>query len=485
MRDAYDDPTAQMGGVFDTLVATGEEQVFVPFWYRSFRFVRVEFEDPDCEILGFTYANYHYPLDKTGTFSCSNPRYNEMWEISRNTVLCCMHEMYVDCPYYEQQQYDMDSALEMLFTLRMSNDLRMPIKSITDFAHSQMADGMIQANYPSTMVQIIPDFTLFWVLMLRDYLRYAGTSPAQLARVRALMGTVDKALEAFEPYMTEQGLIGVTPYWHFVDWVPGWHVGVPTGGFTEPITVTSFMFAAALKAAAELCDAVGRHGLASDYRARAMVMIDNVRKACYDEELGLYRNTPTTKEYSQHTTLWAILSGAVTGEEAGALMDRTFDGRVPVAVCSFSMNHYMFRALELSGRYDKYAPTQLKGWETMLDWHCTTWCENPDSPRSECHGWSSAPTYEFSAMVLGVYPTADGYKSVRIKPNVDCYGLDWAKGTVPTPMGVISVAWEKKDGQVTLDITLPDGADMDCQVILPNGQTTSLTETVGHYSWKQ
>ena len=484
-RDAYDDPTAEMGGVFDTLIATGEEQVFVPFWYRSFRFVRVELEDPHGEILGFTYANYHYPLDKAGTFSCSNPRYNEMWEISRNTVLCCMHEMYVDCPYYEQQQYDMDSALEMLFTLRMSNDLRMPIKSITDFAHSQMADGMIQANYPSTMVQIIPDFTLFWVLMLRDYLRYAGTSPDQLARVRALMGTVDKALEAFEPYMTEQGLIGVTPYWHFVDWVPGWHVGVPTGGFTEPITVTSFMFAAALKAAAELCDAVGRHGLASDYRARATVMIDNVRRACYDEELGLYRNTPSTKEYSQHTTLWAILSGAVTGEEAGALMDRTFDGRVPVAVCSFSMNHYMFRALELSGRYDKYAPTQLKGWETMLDWHCTTWCENPDSPRSECHGWSSAPTYEFSAMVLGVYPTADGYKSVRIKPNVDCYGLDWAKGTVPTPMGVISVAWEKKDGQVTLDVTLPAGADMDCQVILPDGQTASLTETVGHYTWKQ
>jgi hypothetical protein len=166
-------------------------------------------------------------------------------------------------------------------------------------------------------------------------------------------------------------------------------------------------------------------------------------------------------------------------------MDRTFDGHVPVAVCSFSMNHYMFRALELSGRYDKYAPTQLKGWETMLDWHCTTWCENPDSPRSECHGWSSAPTYEFSAMVLGVYPTADGYKSVRIKPNVDCYGLEWAKGTVPTPMGVISVAWEKKNGQVELDVSLPEGADMDCNVILPDGQSYALTEGIGHYTWKK
>ena len=165
VRDAYDDPTAEMGGAFDSLVATGDAQTFEPFWYRAFRFVRVEFEDPDFALCEFTYAFYHYPLDKAGDFACSNPRYNKMWEISRNTVLCCMHEMYVDCPYYEQQQYDMDSALEMLFTMRMSADDRMPFKSITDFAHSQMADGMLQANYPSVMVQIIPDFTLFWVLM--------------------------------------------------------------------------------------------------------------------------------------------------------------------------------------------------------------------------------------------------------------------------------------------------------------------------------
>ena len=483
-RDDYNNPTAKMEGVFDTLVATGKEQTFIPFWYRSFRFVRVEFEDPKFKLLSFDFANYHYPLDKAGEFLCSNPRYNKMWEISRNTVLCCMHEMYVDCPYYEQQQYDMDSALEMLFTLRMSGDLRMPLKSVTDFAHSQIADGMLQANYPSVMVQIIPDFTLFWVLMLRDYLRYAGQSADVLACVRSFTGTVDKALESFEPYMTAEGLVGLTPYWHFVDWVPGWHIGVPGGGFSEPITVTSFMYAAALKAAAEICETVGRPGLASDYRTRAAVMLDTVKKLCYDESVGLYRNTPNTNEYSQHTTLWAILSGAVCGEEAGALMDRTFDGHVPVSVCSFSMNHYMFRALELSGRYNQYAPKQLAGWETMLDLHCTTWCENPDSPRSECHGWSSAPIYEFSAMVLGVYPTDNGYRSVRIKPVVDCYDLDWAKGTVPTPYGIISVSWEKQDGMLTLDVTLPDAPEMACEVILPDGTRCTMDASEGHFTCK-
>ncbi len=475
LRDAYDHPTAEMGGQFDTLVATGKDQTYAPFWYRSFRFVRVEFP-AGCEpaISVFTAAAYHYPLDSAGTFACSDERFNAMWAISRNTVLCCMHEMYVDCPYYEQQQYEMDSALEMLFTLRMSADARMPFKSITDLAHSQMADGMLQANYPSTLVQIIPDFTFFWILMLRDYLRYTANDAENLARVRSLTGTVDKALEAFEPYRTESGLIGVTPYWHFVDWVPAWFVGVPTGGDKQPITVTSLMYAAALRAAAEIGDAVGRPGLAADYRVRAAEMIDLVNKYCYDEAVGLYRDLPESASYSQHTTLWAILSGAVTGEAAGALVDRTFDGHVPVHVCTFSMSHYMFRALEMADRYG-YAARQMEGWQRMLDWHCTTWCENPDSPRSECHGWSSAPIYEFSSMVLGVTPTSNGWRSVRVKPYVNAYPLDWARGTVPTPQGVISVSWVKENGVLNLEVILPDGVDMPTEIVLPDGTTHTMT----------
>ncbi len=483
-RDAYDDPTAAIGGVCDTVVATGEAQSFSPFWFRAFRFVRVEF-DPAASFAptDFTAAPYHYPLDSAGHFACSSERFNEMWKISRNTVLCCMHEMYVDCPYYEQQQYQMDSALEMLFTLRMSADGRMPYKSLLDLGHSQMADGMLQANYPSTSVQIIPDFTLFWVLMLRDYLRYTGDSPENLARVRSLTGTMDKALESFEPYRTESGLIGVTPYWHFVDWVPAWHVGVPTGGREEPITVTSLMYAAALRAGAEIAAAVGRPGMAADYESRASEMIELVKTHCYDSDVGLFRDVPSAPAFSQHTTLWAILSGAVTGDAAGTLVDRTFDGHVPVHTCTFSMSHYMFRALELADRYTSdYATRQMAGWERMLDWHCTTWCENPDSPRSECHGWSSAPIYEFSAMVLGVTPTADGYRTVQIKPRTDVYDLTWAKGTVPTPYGCIEVAWEKQNDILSLDVALPDGVEMPATVILPDGASHTLASGRAHYT---
>lgn len=475
-RDDASQPESGLPGVVDVVHATGHEQTFAPFWYRAFRYIRLEY-DPTAnfQLTSLTYAPYFYPLDSAGQFTCSDTCFNQMWNISRNTVLCCMHEMYVDCPFYEQQQYDMDSCLEMLFTFRMSADDRMPLKSLTDLAHSQMANGMLQANYPSTMVQIIPDFTLFWILMLREYVRHTGSDKAHIAAAKELAGTMDKALGAFEPYIQGNGLIGPMPYWPFVDWVPTWPVGVPVGGREEPITVTCLMYAAALKAAAELSVSFGRPERASEYQRRAAEMITNVNRSCYDQAVGLYRDTPSRQNYSQHTTLWAILSGAVTGEEAGLLMDRTLDGHVPVATCTFSMNHYFFRALEAADRYH-YAPQVFDGWQKMLDLHCTSWCENPDSPRSECHGWSSAPIYEFSEKILGVYPTADGFSRVRIQPYIDHFGLNWAKGTVPTPYGVISVAWEKKDQTFHLTVTRPAHTDIQVTLMLPNGQQVLMQE---------
>ena len=85
-------------------------------------------------------------------------------------------------------------------------------------------------------------------------------------------------------------------------------------------------------------------------------------------------------------------------------------------------------------------------------------------------------------MVLGVYPTADGYRSVRIKPYTDSFDLTWAKGTVPTPQGIISVAWEKKDGRLTLDVALPENSLMSCEVIWPDGRHFEQTTPNGCYS---
>jgi len=420
---------------------------FTTFYYRAFRYIRLEANAP-YTVDSFTFSPYYYPMGEEGKVTSSSEAFNRMWDISRHTVLCCAHDNYVDCPYYEQQQYDMDSALQMLFTFRMTRDFRLPRKSVSDLGSSQLPDGMIQANYPSTVVQVIPSFSLYWVMMLREYIRYTNDIPF----LRSMIGTAEKALSGFEAILTPEGLVGATVYWPFVDWAPEWgHTGVPDGGTTEPLTMYTLLYSAALRSTAELCDKLGREGLAGDYRKRAKEANDAVNAHCFDSARGLYLTTPKTGGYAQQTAIWAVLAGAIEGKEAADMMEKAMTESISKS--TFSMNHYLFRALEKTGLYDKYAPSVFQGWQDMMALHCTTWCESPDLPRSECHAWSSAPIYELSSAILGVNPTADGMSAISVNPRFNWF--EQMQGTVPTPLGEVYVAWNKQEDGYHLTVKNP------------------------------
>ena len=73
---------------------------------------------------------------------------------------------------------------------------------------------------------------------------------------------------------------------------------------------------------------------------------------------------------------------------------------------------------------------------------------------SFCHGWSSGVIPYLTETVLGVRLEKDGYQEVRIAPKLS--GLTYAKGTVPTPYGVISVSHAlQADGSVKTEYTAP------------------------------
>ena len=362
-----------------------------------------------------------------------------------------MHELIVDCPYYEQQQYGMDSALETLFSMRYSADVRLVRKTILDLAASQIESGMLQANYPSRSRQIIPNFSLFWIFMLENYVLYS----ADTAILPGLCGTVDKILSAFDARIDERGLISSkTEYWHFIDWVPEWKNGVPIGGYDEPMCVDSFMYAAALKSAAKIFKERGNAHRCAEYLERAEAVLSAARTAFFDEKRGMFKDTQGGENFSQHTAVWATISGAVVGKEATALMEKAMTENI--SKCSFSFGFYLFRALEISGLYGKYADSLLDGWRKMIDLGCTTWAEKPNDPRSECHGWSATPTYELSAIVLGVKPTSAGFKTVSIEPYIGAFGLNEARGRIPTAYGEIVTSWKITDGGVNVKVTLPD-----------------------------
>ena len=446
-RDATD---GEILGAYDTVYLTGEEQTFTPYWYKAFRFVRLDFPaGAEAALEKQSYRPYFYPLADEASFESSSAERNEMWVVSKNTLMCSSHETFVDCPYYEQCQYDMDSAIEAAVMMRLTGDTRLVRKAIVDLSRSQRPDGLLMAHYPSMAPQVIPNFSIFWILMLEDYVFYTGDTAFGLK----MLPVADKIITFFRTNLTADGLCANTPFWNFVDWVPAWDGGVPLGEREKPFTVSTLIYSAGCRAAARVAQWARRSRLAEEYRLLSNAANAAANAYCFDAERGMYVDVPgRAPSFSEHTTVWAVLSGCAEGEAARKLIDATFGEGADVSHASFSFNYYTFRALEQAGMYGKYADKLFAGWRWMLEQHCTTWCENPDAPRSECHGWSSAPLYENSAMVLGVKPVQLGCAEVEIRPAVDDF--DWAKGTVPTPLGYVAVEW-RRGGE--LHVTGPQG----------------------------
>jgi hypothetical protein len=103
---------------------------------------------------------------------------------------------------------------------------------------------------------------------------------------------------------------------------------------------------------------------------------------------------------------------------------------------------------------DQYLST-LKPWEEMLSLGLTTFAEAPQPTRSDCHGWSASPIYEFLATVCGIKPGSTGFRTVKIEPHLGT--LKYVNVKMPHPYGDIFVHLERKGREgIEGNILLPD-----------------------------
>jgi hypothetical protein len=459
-------------------VGTAEApEIYEPFWFRTFRYVRVEVETADAPVTlhALHYRETGYPLQAEGEFDCSDPELRQLWEMSLNTLRRCMHETYEDCPYYEQLQYTMDTRMQMLFTYRLTRDDRLARRAIEDYHCSQLPDGMLQCRYPSMLPQVIPSFSFYWIDMLEEHYMHFGDRRL-LERYRP---TMLKLLDWFEERLTPEGIVGMTPYdmWTFFDWVENWPFGAPPSQDQAPMTLHSLMYITALQKASAILAETGWNDASREMAARADRVREAVRRTCWSEERRLFANAPGSKEdFSVHAQVWAVLAEVVKGDEARELLERTLaDESLPVV--SLPQTFALMRALERTGLYS-HAFVQWDRWRKFLGLDLTTTPEIAHgTPRSDCHAWSALPLYEFSASQLGVRPAAPGYASIVVAPRPE--GLDWARGKVPIPQGEVSVDWRIEAGRFHLTVEAPAGIPLELR--LPDG-SVMVTDGSGRYT---
>jgi alpha-L-rhamnosidase len=121
---------------------------------------------------------------------------------------------------------------------------------------------------------------------------------------------------------------------------------------------------------------------------------------------------------------------------------------------TYYFRFYLSRALEHAGMADLYSQ-QLQPWRDMLRLGLTTWAENPEPTRSDCHAWSATPNYDLLTLVAGIRPEAPGFRSVRIAPHLR--GLHRLDASMPHAGGTIHTVYQLEGATWKATVTLPAG----------------------------
>lgn len=427
---------------------------YAPFWFRTFRYLQLDIEtgDEPLTIYDFDYRETGYPLEAKTTVNVSDETLAPVWDISLRTLKRCMHETYEDCPYYEQLQYAMDSRSQILYTYAVSADDRLARKCMDDFRRSQRYDGMTNCSYPCTGPNVIPGFSIYYIMMLYDHMMYFGDKKF----LQKHLGAVDGILEYFRNLQDDRGIVkknggpnGRARYWSFIDWTLQWRPqsGVPTANLTGPITMESLLYIMGLDAAADVNEYLGRMDTAAEYRTRADEVRAAVNKYCTGAN-GMIQDGPGYEDYSQHCQVFAAITNTVTGERARKNLEITLDHKDDYAQCSVAMAYYLFRALKKTGMYER-TDECWNVWRKMVENKLTTCVEDGVNGRSDCHAWGALALYELPSVVLGVRPAAPGYEKIAVEPHPGY--MTSASGDVITPRGMVHVEWKKNDDG-TLDV---------------------------------
>jgi len=445
----------------------GARRQFQTLWFRTYRYVQVEVQTQaePLRIHDLHGIFTGYPFELAASFTSDLPWLEDMWEINWRGARLCARETYFDTPYYEQLQYIGDTRIQALITLYMSGDDRLVRQAIEHFDLSRIPEGITASRYPSALNQYIPTFSLIWVAMVHDYWMHRDDPDY----VQDFLPGIRGVLDWFEQRIGDNGLLGSIPQWPYIDWASGWPRGMPPGASDGGSTVITLQFVYALERAAELEAALGNAELAARDRSIADSLRDAVRVRGWDQQRGLFRDTPDGATFSQHANVLAILTNTVADDEKAGLMERLLaDDSLTRSTYYFS--YYLLEALRDAGLGDRYIE-QLEPWQEMLALGLTTVPETPEPTRSDSHAWSAHPNYGLLATVLGVRPAEAGFRSVRIAPQLGL--LQRAEGRIPHPLGNIDVRLARGDGgELQAEVTLPPGLE---GVFEWNGEVIALT----------
>ncbi len=425
------------------------------------------------EILAASANFTSQPVDYRGDFSCSDEQLNKLWKVSRWTTQICLQTHHLDSPNHQEPICDPgDYVIESMVNYYAFHQPWLARQDIRKFAW--LLKDEHYSNFHTS-------YSIAWLQMLMDYYDYTGDKTLVLEMAPSVHGLMEK----YASWVGKNGLISEAPNYMFMDWVN-------IGGFEchHPPAVIGQGYLTALyyhglDMASRVAETTGDKQLVERYTARRKEIAMAFQRELWVEAKGLYRDgkpfqssiksgpwLPADKNietFSPHVNLLAVLYDLAPKDKQAAIVDKVMASGAPNTQPWFM--HWVFQAIDHAGRFDRYGIPQMHRWQIV---HQTQSFHEMWGGGDLSHGWCSTPLVQMSSVILGVKPTSPGFKTFEIRPQL-C-NLLWAKGTVPTPQGNVTVSWKHKrltddaptemiTEEFEFDVEVPPGSV--AEVVLP------------------
>nr|WP_320037800.1 alpha-L-rhamnosidase C-terminal domain-containing protein [uncultured Bacteroides sp.] len=409
---------------------------------KAFRYVYIV-TDPGVSFAKASMLYESLPETYRGSFRCSDPEINKIWDVAAYTMHLTTREFFIDGIKRDRWVWSGDAIQSYLMNYYLFFDSHTVGRTI----------NLLRGKDPVTShINTIMDYTFYWFLSVYDYYLYTGDRhlieqlyPKMATMMDYVLGRTNK-----------DGMVeGMTGDWVFVDWADGY---MDKHG---ELSFEQILFCKSLETMAVCADLTGNKEDKAKYDKLATALKSKLEPAFWNnEKQGFVHNRLNGKQSEQVTryaNMFGILFDYLNDQKKQAVKKSVILNNSIMKISTPYMRFYELESLCALGEQTNVTKEIKDYWGGMLKLGATSFWEkyNPEDKGSKhyemygrpfgkslCHAWGSSPIYLLGKYYLGVKPLKPGYSEFAINPSLG--GLKWIEGTVPTPKGGIHVYMDTK-----------------------------------------
>jgi alpha-L-rhamnosidase len=436
----------------------GRAQSFESFLPYGVRYIGVHYRGKDtATIKTLRSINANCGSRIEGAIDCADELLNQIYGICAQTTISSVDDTYTDCPTYEQANWNCDNRTTFIGDVFSCANSAVARNTIEVIAEDPGYPGLVRSQYPSTWDSQIPLWSFHWIMFCYDYYWYTGDLPFLQRMFPRIKAGIDDALSR----VREDGLAAFSDAWHMVEWVKGRDDDHDINGAEQGGLVGAL-------AAAEKCAALVGDSVAEQWQQARLALIEAINRTLWDNTRGYYADSMhadgTLSPVSSECTNAMMALYGVTPTDVTKIFAEKISRRDPALLQTTSPFgiYYMIELFDQFAMVEEIFGIIKHRWGDMV--HAgdgTTWEMFAEfgglmgfPTRSRCHPFASYANKFLVKYLLGVDPVAPGFSQCRIEPKPPA-GIEWCKGAVPTPHGLIAVEWHGDE----VKVEVPDGVE--------------------------